>query len=88
MFVLASLVPWVLAEGPTRAVSAEIMDIEIDGFVAPNGEYSSGEHTVQVIIENTGDTYFAEDVVFYVNITYDGNSSVFYYGSTPLRSFP
>ena len=88
MFVLASLVPWALAEGPTRAVSAEITDIELDGFVAPNGEYSSGEHTVQVIIENTGNEYFAEDVVFYLNITYAGNSSVFYNGSTPPTFIP
>ncbi|MFW3146172.1 MAG: carboxypeptidase regulatory-like domain-containing protein [Thermoplasmatota archaeon] len=79
LMVLLAFVPAISAEEPTREGDAEILEVMLDGFVGPSGEYASGIHTISVRLNNTGNGEFISWVDFFINVTFESNDTVFHY---------
>lgn len=81
VLVMTAIVPVLTAAEPTRAGEVEIIDIEVTGTEAPEGELASGLLFFEVDLSNTGIGQFIDFIDFQVNITYTSNDTVFYMDS-------
>jgi hypothetical protein len=74
VIILAGVLPLLVNAEPTRTLSAEIVEIKLDGELGPNGEFATGTHEVKYMVNNTGNEYFTEQTRIYLNIFYPNDT--------------
>ncbi|MDG6225261.1 MAG: carboxypeptidase regulatory-like domain-containing protein [Candidatus Thermoplasmatota archaeon] len=70
MLVLVTLIPGGLWAEPTRGPEAELTQIMMDGFIAPGGQYTVGDHGIKVRITNIGDEFLFQEFTIFMTIMY------------------
>ncbi len=74
MMLVAGILPFLAVAEPTRTLSAEIVDVMLDGVMGPEGEYASGIHEVTYLVNNTGDEYFTDLTSVYLKVFYPNDT--------------
>ena len=74
VMLIGGLLPFLAGAEPTRTLSAEIVDVMLDGELGPDGEYASGTHEVSYLVNNTGTEYFTDLTTVYMKVFYPNDT--------------